>query len=212
MQNGAVAPPHGAPGHQHVDVQQQVIITKNGMAVQVVRIVQTGPERQINLKQVEQHVEEKDEKTKEEEEKKEKREGEEGGKEEVKDGEMVGKADDSQKQEQEEQQASQDQPKTDPPSKLEGIVGQMDNIMVTGPPKKPEKPKAKEQVLKVDHEPKVVFDKDGTHKHDIVKEEVKRLFIPKDVPATTTPKMPPQSIFRSLGPSRHRYTILKDEL
>ena len=52
----------------------------------------------------------------------------------------------------------------------------------------------------------------GPQNHVVLKEETQTIRVVPNVEDTTTVKSPPQSIFRHLFPSRHRYTILRDEL
>ena len=54
----------GDPNHKHVHVQQQLVLSKDGFAVQIVRVMQVGPhENKVPIKIVDNHVHQAEEKT-----------------------------------------------------------------------------------------------------------------------------------------------------
>lgn len=164
------------------------------MTVQVVKVIQTGHQRQINIKEIDKKIEEQ----KFEEEKKDQEKIEEIAEDKIfmKDAGVKPELDEKDSEGQKAENSDMNEK-----DKLEDIVVKAnEEILSTGLPDQKE---IKPENIIVDGD-KVIFQED-IRKLEISPED-------EDVARSATPDKPPQSMFRHLFPSRQRYTILKDEL
>ncbi len=239
---------HGDHVHGHVNVQQQVIMSNDGVHVQIVRVVQVGPQQPINIKdqmnEIEKVIKETGEAGGDD-----KDENKEGGDEEKNDGEV--KKDEEKEEDKKEDKEAADQferdinprgkvlqkaeekeentedegqKKTASEEEEEEVELKDDKYLENGEGKVDDKLQEDESLIeKIDKEQDNKdkdsdniedLNKDNNEDYDIVHSKTKKIKIEDlGIPNQATQKNPPQSIFRNLGPSRHRYTILdKDEL
>ncbi len=255
---------HGDHVHGHVNVQQQVIMSNDGVHVQIVRVVQVGPQQPLNIKDQMNEIEKviNDAKETTDENKDEDKEGEgqktdEENKDEEKEGEdkeedkKEDKEEDKKEDKEEDKEAAEqferdinprgkvlqqaeeekqenaevkEHKKTASEEEEEEVELKDDKYLENGDEKVEDKSQEDESLIeKIDKEQENKatendniedLNKESNEDYDIVHSKTKKIKIEDlGIPNQATQKTPPQSIFRNLGPSRHRYTILeKDEL